>query len=371
MKEFRGNEFISHNMAIPTEGRRRRISNSLLRSAAALLFLLALGFTAQGQVKDSMDMGGGSGGMHLRPDASAPIGVVGDHVLMKGAWSLTYSDMRVEMEGLRSGKDRLTEAQVLQDFMVTPTRMTMDMHMLMAMYGWSEDFSLMAMVPYVNMEMDHLTRTGGRFTTESSGVGDLTVMGILRFVGSGKQDLLLNAGVSVPTGSIDEKDDTPAGSNQQLPYPMQLGSGTYDLLPGLTYRSQLADYSWGAQVGATIRLGENDNDYTLGNRYRLSSWGARKWADGISTSLRIAAEKVSNVDGADPRLNSNVVPTADSNLQGRLRVDVLIGINLIGLDGALKGQRLFFEYGVPIQQDLDGPQLETDWMFTAGARFVF
>ena len=255
--------------------------------------------------------------------------------------------------------------------MVTPTRMTMDMHMLMVMYGWSENFSLMAMVPYVNMEMDHLTRSGGRFTTESSGVGDLTVMGVYRLAGSGKQDLLLNAGLSVPTGSIDEKDDTPAGPNQQLPYPMQLGSGTYDLLSGLTYRSQLTDYSWGAQVGAVIRLGENDNDYTLGDRYRLSSWGARKWADWISTSLRIAAEKVRNVDGADPQLNPNVVPTADPDLRGRTRIDALFGINLIGLEGALKGQRLFFEYGVPVQQDLDGPQLETDWMFTAGARIMF
>ncbi len=184
MKVFSGKEFISRNMAIPAWGRQGRISNPFLRSTTALLILLALGFTAQAQVKDSMEMGGSSGGMHLRPDASAPIGVVGDHVLMKEAWSFTYSYMRMEMEGLRSGKERLTEAQVLQDFMVTPTRMTMDMHMLMVMYGWSEDFSLMAMVPYLNMEMDHLTRTGGRFTTESSGVGDLTVMGVFRVLGS-------------------------------------------------------------------------------------------------------------------------------------------------------------------------------------------
>lgn len=42
---------------------------------------------------------------------------------------------------------------------------------------------------------------------------------------------------------------------------MQLGSGTYDALPGITYLAQYGQFSWGAQATATIRLGGNDRDY--------------------------------------------------------------------------------------------------------------
>jgi len=39
----------------------------------------------------------------------------------------------------------------------------------------------------------------------------------------------------------------------RLPYPMQIGSGTFDLYPGLTYTGQRDQAGWGGQVLATIR----------------------------------------------------------------------------------------------------------------------
>ena len=79
--------------------------------------------------------------------------------------------------------------------------------------------------------------------------------------GFDRHRVLVGAGISFPTGSIDKKDDTPAAPDQQLPYPMQLGSGTFDLLPGLTYLGQAGKLGWGAEAMATLRLGENSNDY--------------------------------------------------------------------------------------------------------------
>ena len=115
------------------------------------------------------------GGMHARPDGRAPAGVMGDHTVMKGAFSFAYQAMRMEMDGSRSGTDRLSDAEVLAAFPVTPTRMTMDMHMLAAMYGWSNDLSLMVMAPYLDISMPHVTRTGVRFTTKSKGLGDVSL----------------------------------------------------------------------------------------------------------------------------------------------------------------------------------------------------
>ena len=41
---------------------------------------------------------------------------------------------------------------------------------------------------------------------------------------------------------------------------MQLGSGSFDFLPGLTYTGHAKHYSWGAQGRAEIRLNENSAD---------------------------------------------------------------------------------------------------------------
>lgn len=58
---------------------------------------------------------------------------------------------------------------------------------------------------------------------------------------------------------------------------MQLGSGTWCLLPGLTLLGQAAGFSWGAQRVALVRLGENDNDYSLGDRFNLTGCITRAW----------------------------------------------------------------------------------------------
>jgi len=152
------------------------------------------------------------------------------------------------------------------DFLVTPTRMPMQMHRFGLMFAPADAITLMGMLPVMRYEMDHITRTGGTpenpaFTTESSGIGDLRVSGLIELATLGNQALHVNAGVSIPTGSVDERDVLPTSNGQEvrLPYPMQTGSGTWDLLPGITYLGQAGDWSWGGQASATFRLGENDN----------------------------------------------------------------------------------------------------------------
>src|SRR5882724_12256296 len=90
--------------------------------------------------------------------------------------------------------------------------------------------------------MNHVTRDGFRFTETSEGLGDLQLRGLYTvYAREGfRHRFLLNAGISIPTGSIDEKDFGPDRSlgRARLEYPMQLGSGTVDLLPGLTYLGQ-------------------------------------------------------------------------------------------------------------------------------------
>jgi len=93
-----------------------------------------------------------------RPDGHAPISVMGDHMHGKGEWMFSYRYMHMNMEDLKNGSDDATFDQALENYMVTPTSMPMNMHMLGAMYAPSDKITLMAMVNYTSMTMDHITR---------------------------------------------------------------------------------------------------------------------------------------------------------------------------------------------------------------------
>lgn len=330
-------------------------------------------------------------GKAIHADSHAPIGVMGDHLHKQNEWMLSYRFMHMDMSGNRIGTDEVSPEEIVTTvtnpftgpptLRVVPTDMTMDMHMFGAMFAPTDWLTLMAMGSYTEKSMDHITFAGpagttrlGEFTTESEGFGDTKLTALIGLYNDGMHHLHLNAGVSLPTGSIDEEDDVlaPTGARPTLtlPYPMQIGSGTYDLLPGITYVGHHDKFGWGAQYASTLRLGENDANYTLGNQHSLTAWGSYSLADWISTSVRVRGQTIDKIDGMDSRITAPV-QTADPNNQGGERIDALFGINLVGQNGFLRGHRLAFEFGIPVFQDLNGPQLETDWTFMIGWQFAF
>ena len=107
-----------------------------------------------------------------------------------------------------------------------------------------------------------------------------------------------------------------------------------------------------------------------GNKLDLSLWIAKKLAQSTSLSFRLNGLDWGNIDGADTKLlPMPTVPTKDPNLRGGTRIDALVGINFV--TPGLTSLRLAAEAGAPVYQDLDGPQLETDLVFTLGAQFTF
>jgi hypothetical protein len=305
-----------------------------------------------------------------RPDGHAPLGVMGEHTHEAGEWMLSYRFMYMRMDGNRVDTDGVEPGDVLDDFMVTPLTMPMTMHMPGVMFAPHDRVTLMAMVPILDISMDHQTRSGGEFTTEASGLGDIKVGGMVSIYDEGPMRVHLNGTASFPTGSIEREDQTPmsGGNDVQLPYPMQLGSGTFDVIPGITVLAMAERLSWGAQGLATIRLGENDREYTLGNRFQATTWGAYRLGTNVSASVRALLETWGNIAGGDPAnsVNPAVVPTARTDLRGGTRFDIPVGLNFWVSGGALAGHRLAVELNIPVYQSLDGPQLETDWILTAG-----
>jgi len=311
-----------------------------------------------------------------RPDTHAPIGVMGEHLHGAGELMFSYRYARMSMDDNYKGTHRQSARDVVGtpatpgNFMVVPTHMTMEMHMLGAMFAPHDAVTLMAMVPLVRLEMDHLTRPGGRFTTEASGLGDVRASALIRLFDTGAHKAHLNVGLSFPTGSTSVRDQTPMG-RQRLPYPMQLGSGTWDVLPGATYKGHTGDLSWGAQALGTLRTGRNRHEYRLGDRVDLTAWTAYQWASWISTSARLAWGAWDDIHGSDRRLNPAVVPTADPDRREGRRLDWLLGINLAVPFGKAGNHRFAIEYGRPIYQRLDGPQLGTQWRLILGWQSAF
>lgn len=311
----------------------------------------------------------------LRADGHAPIGVMGDHLHPAGELMLSYRFSHMEMKSNRDGRDSLSRREVFdRGFAATPTEMDMQMHMLGVMFAPTDWLTLMTMVPFVELRMDHLTGMGGRFETKSSNIGDIKVTGLIKLWSDDNHSFHFNAGVSLPSGSIEERDTalTPMGPRRiRLPYPMQTGSGSVDALPGLTYAGHGERFSWGAQAQGTIRTHDNDNDYRMGNRTDLTGWLAYRWRDEISTSLRVAWADWGNYSGSDDRLNPALIPTADPDRRAGERLEVLPGINLNVPLGPLGKHRLAIEVGVPVFQRLDGPQLESDWRVMLGWQKAF
>ena len=136
--------------------------------------------------------------------------------------------------------------------------------------------------------MDLKTKMGVNFTTASGGLGDISVAGLIQLMNRNRQSLHANIGISVPTGNIDQRDETPMMSNAQLAYPMQLGSGTWDPNLGLTYLRQSDKFSWGTQLNYKFRLGENSENYRFGNRFEVLGWGAIKISDYFSFSSSVS-----------------------------------------------------------------------------------
>jgi len=240
------------------------------------------------------------------------------------------------------------------------------------MFGLTNKLTLMGSIPYVKKSMDIKNRAGNQFKTNSEGIGDIKFEGLYKIVNQGKKrNVILNLGMSFPTGSIDKKDTipTPAGpSRVQLPYPMQLGSGTWDITPGVTYNQRWKDLNLGGQAKTTIRLNENDRNYKLGNKLNLTMWSAYNLNYWMSGSFRLNWKFWQEINGTDEALNQMLAPTARPDLQGGNRLDGLIGINLINRSETkfLKEQRIALELGFPFYQDLNGPQLETDWILLIG-----
>jgi hypothetical protein len=164
------------------------------------------------------------------------------------------------------------------------------------------------------------------------------------------------------------------GMQFRAPYDMQLGSGTWDLKPALTYSalSDDAKWNWGTQAMYTYHTGTNSEGYSLGDSFKATSWLQRSFGPA-TTWLRLAYTDTGRISGRDPEIRKILdpmmgapTPDADPRNYGGQRLDGLMGINIVA-------GRLTFgvEGGIPLYQYLNGLQLKTKWVINTGIQVMF
>ena len=306
-------------------------------------------------------------------------------------WSVGYRYIRLEFSGHRDGTDNLSDSEVLfpggaavrtsNNYPIVPTEIRQEAHVTELGFSPNEKFSVNILVPYITQETEHISIVPGfsDFAIHSEGIGDISVTPSLIAWKKSNHVLTLNAGLSLPVGAINETGDTPApGSVNPLPYTMQLGSGTFDFLPGISYFGARDRLTWGAQTLGTIRLGRNYRGYTLGNRLSLQTWLRVKAFDWMEPSMALSAQIWDRIEGVDTSFKAFALPgaffpasVADPIKFGGEKVSILPGIRFSCPRGALKGHTLAIGGGLPVYQRLNGPQPEEDWQINVSWNWSF
>ncbi len=286
-----------------------------------------------------------------------------------GMWMAEYQFERMYMDGLLDTTTEVTPEEVVDPagkygYLMSPTDMTMDMHMFMLMYHTTQ-YMVMAMAHYMSNDMGMLSRDGTTSTMTNSGIGDT----IVTFEAPWRYSLGYTIGVSLPTGSIDEhgpmQHTATVNTDTKYPYSMQLGSGTYDFILGIGYEDSRDKLAWGADYEYTLRTGTNDNDYTLGDKSILDGWVRWTFSSTITGTANLTFMEVGRISGADPELDPAMSPEMDASNYGGRRLDLGVAVKYETPQMTSVGA----EFAMPVYQDLFGPQMKTEWI--AGLKFGY
>lgn len=301
-----------------------------------------------------------------------PLQVERDAKLNKGEWFISYHYQREEGKGLRSGKDRVKPSDVVDDVITQiPVELRRDIHTVAFQYAPLERFSLLISLPIINQKMKQrdFDDGGTLYSTTSSGVGDLEVIGIIPFMVKGQEKLDVHLGLRLPTGQISRRDNVPGeGKKVLLPLSMQTGSRTASIVTGFTYQGSWRGLGWGVQGNGTIGFDNNHRGYRLGNEIEVMGWLAHDLTDWLSGSFQLGFDRTTRAR-RDKR--SGPANHRASYRDATARKELALGPGLSVTLPGLENQRLAVEASWPVYQSLDGAQVEKDWTLTTGWEFIF
>ncbi len=326
--------------------------------------------------------GGSSHKNHQRHGSHAPAGVMFAHMLknagdMMIGYHYGYSDWSGDMQhGRTSG---ISDQELIRQACdggvceFKPDSMVMHMHMINFMYAPTDWLNLMIMPQFAYKKMDMQPLPNSAVTEggyhENTGLGDTLFGGLVKLFDTEQHHMHLGLIVSAPTGRIDVTFDGFLNNESQLQsFGMQLGSGTWDFKPSLTYTGHSGRWSWGAQIAGTKRLqSSNKLGYALGDEIKGSLWGGYRVFDWLSFSIRNEYKVQGKIKGKVNRVipvpleqTPQLTPLENPANYGGKFWDIGLGVTLSAPQGEFSGHHLSVEWLQPVIHDFNGYQLERD-----------
>ena len=334
----------------------------MLRICTLLISFLFIGFLkAQSEIKCLCSMD------------PTPSGAMISHIHKKGEWMFSYRYMKMKMDGNISGTSSVSDDLIFNNYLGSPNQMDMDMHMLMGMYGLSNRFTGMVMFNYLDntMSMDmlpvdpNLGHVGHSHSTEeghlmkTNGFGDIQLGLLYGLLMKENNQIILSTEINLPTGSIEKKgpDGDMMYNNKRYPYAMQIGTGTFDFMPKVTYLSEKGEGTLSIQTGLSIPLSYNSLGYKNSATYQFSSWYAYKLGSKFTTSLRAVLDVSDNIIGLDESLYRYNEPSTNTLNYGQTSLFSFLG----GTFHFWSGNRIAFEFGLPLYQKVLGIQMKDEY----------
>ncbi len=237
---------------------------------------------------------------------------------------------------------------------------------LVGVYGLSADWTLFAIAPWLDKELEVETPAGRR-TRGGSGVGDTTLLArwtAWRRDAPGKTLRVAPfAGLELPTG-----DDDATDALGRLPQPLQLGSGSWDVPLGVIVTRQTLDRQVDGALSYTINT--EAQGYQIGDTARLD----------LSYQHRLLPRELGRSDEA-AGVPAFLYGVLDSNLVWRER-DERAGVERANTGGTTwflapglqwVHRRWVLEGAVqiPVVQDPNGAGREADLTTTLSFRMNF
>jgi hypothetical protein len=319
----------------------------------------------------------------------APAGVMFSHMLVKaGDIMVGYRYMySLQSGGMLHGTNSVGDATLVaqgcagQKCTYAPREMSMQMHMLDLMYAPTDWLNLMLMPQFMDMDMDFRQLEGapppagashahgGALRHNTGGVGDIGMYALFKLFDEPGHHVHTSVGFTAPSGDAGLKMPTSGIFND---YGMQLGSGTWDFRPSLTYTGQMDRWSWGVQLSGIKRLeSRNEFGYALGDVFQSTAWGSYNVLDWLSASVRGVYTAQGKING---RYNGPASFSGTMDLPanyGGHYWDVGFGLNAAVPSGTFQGNQFGVEWLQPVMDDVHGYQLERTGSLSATWSLAF
>lgn len=312
----------------------------------------------------------------------APMGVFGAAVPGAGKLVVSLNSAFGNLSGIKMGTRTVSNEYIVtnvpfflnprQPVRIVPQNISFRTQILGLSYGVTDDLAVVLTAGMAQKSLEALTFKGtsgilplGRSYPGTEGITDFTLSGVYRVYRDDVHRVLVNVGFSFPTGSNYATFNNfllPTGVRQNIRgfYGMQIGAGTFDIMPGIVYAGFIGPWSWGLSYRGRFPLAPNPQGYLWGDLHDISGWGGYTWVPGVTTTLRVNASMQGPIRGFDPEIRGPAVP-ANPAFYGGQRVELFGGGAISGKLIGYDNWTLAGEAGLPVYQNLNGPQIMKNW----------